>query len=119
MNAAASIAASLTVGELAAPRKSRRDEAERLASRKMSAAASIAASLAVGELAAPLNSRRDEAAAAAAHEAETQTAAVAAAATAAARILLNTFAVAEHGDFEDQFRWVRRCFIQVADDPSK
>ena len=90
MNAAASIAASLTVGELAASRKSRRDEAGGLASRKMNAAASIAASLTVGELAAPRESRRDEAAAAA-HEAERLAAAVAAAATAAAGILLGIF----------------------------
>ena len=90
MNAAASIAASLTVGDLAAPRKFRRDEAGGLASRKMNAAASIA-SLTFGELAAPRRSRRDEAAGAA-HEAETQTAAVAAAATAAAGILLSILA---------------------------
>ena len=85
------MAASLTVGDLAAPRKFRRDEAGGLASRKMNAAALIAASLTAGELAAPLKSRRDEAAAAA-QEAGTQTSAVAAAATAAAGIRLSIFA---------------------------
>ena len=77
----------------------------------------MAAPLTAGELAAPLKTRRDEEAAAA-QEAEPKPAAVAAAATAAARILMNLFAVAEHGDLEVQFRWVRRCVIQVADDPS-
>ena len=77
----------------------------------------MAASLTAGELAALLKTRRDEAAAAA-QKAETQAAAGAAAATAAARILLDVFAVAEHGDLEVRFRWVRRCFIQIADDPS-
>ena len=84
----------------------------------MKAAASMAASLTVGVLAALLKTRRDEAAAAS-QDAELQTAAVAASATAAAGILLKIFAVAEHGDLEVQFRWVRRCVTQVADDPSK
>ena len=91
METAASIAPSLMFGELAAPRKSSRDEAGRLASKKVNAASSIAASLTAGELAASRRSRRDKAAAAA-HKAETQTATVAAAATAAAGILLGIFA---------------------------
>ena len=78
----------------------------------------MAASLTAGELAAPLKNRRDEAAAAA-QEAEPKTAVVAAAATAAAGIHMGVFAVAEHGDLEVQFRWVRRCVVQVADDPRK
>ena len=33
--------------------------------------------------------------------------------------LLDVFAVAVHDDFAARFRWVCRCSIQVADDPSK
>ena len=76
----------------------------------MKAAASMAAPLAVGELTAPLKTNRDVAAAA--QETETQAAAVAVAATAAAKTLLGIFAVAEHGDFEVQFCWVRLSSIR-------
>ena len=63
----------------------------------------MAAALAVGELAALLKTRSDEPAGAV-QEAEPHAASVAAAATAAARMPLEIFAVAEHGDFEVRFR---------------
>ena len=74
----------------------------------------MAASLAVGELAALLKTRRDEAAAAA-QEAEPQTSA----GSSRAKIPLNIFAVAEHGDFKIRFRWSRRYFIQDTGDLGK
>ena len=101
----------------------------------------MAASLSVGELANLRKTRRDEAAAAAQRRrhrlpqgqqprrrppgiswtsspwpSATTLTSVSAVVT---RTLLDVFAVAVHDDFAARFRWVCRCSIQVADDPSK